>query len=91
LKKLNDRQIDFLRRRVYPFIEESNTDALRPEGEPPSPDSLNRELHPEWCEFIGSMCVDYEVSEAQSAHERRSVLSEDGEIAVELVNLLYAG
>ncbi|MDI9520663.1 MAG: hypothetical protein QM308_05860 [Bacillota bacterium] len=89
--KLNSEQVDFLRRKIYPFIDESKTDAVRPEGEPPLPEILDRESHPEWSEFIGSMCVDYEVSAAQSAHERQSILSKDGEIAVELVNILYAG
>lgn len=87
---LNQAQINFLRDEIYPYIQNSMTDAMRPEGNPPAPEALSREKHPEWSEFIGSMCVDYEVSATMAAEEQKGMLSDKGSIAVKLVDILYA-
>ncbi len=92
MSALNEKQIEFLKQKIYPYIATSNTPEERPEGEPPPPELLNREDYPEWSEYIGSMCADYEVSAVQAAEEHNNgVISANGEIAVKLVNILYVG
>lgn len=64
----------------------SNVD-VRPEGDPPLPEMLSVDEHPEWVEYIRSICAQIEAWEADKMTGYQS-LSLRGDLAVQLVDLL---
>jgi hypothetical protein len=98
-RKRNDmrrKYIDFLIKEVYPYIDDPQRADIedRPPGDPPPPAQLTSSGNEDWAEYVRMMCGIIEVFEAQNAEDNRAAggpgtLSKRGQIAADLVDLLY--